>query len=488
MLAYWDRGLTCRFANRAFERWFGVDPQSLVGTALVDLLGPSLFKLNEPYIQGVLNGTKQVFEREVPGRDGSVRHSLATYVPDVVDGEVTGFIAHVTEVTQLKETEAALRAEAAQREGAMEALSESKAALVEAQRLGGVGNWEWTVESDVTVWSDGLYRIFGRDPRQAPPTYAEHPSLYSADSWERLQDAVATCLRTGEPYTLELEYLRVDGLAGWLEARGEAIRSASGAITRLRGTVHEVTLRRRMEDVRVKARGAEAASQNKSQLLSRVSHELRTPLNAIIGFAYLIEKDASLGPKHRRWGETIAGAGRHMLDLVNDVLDMSAAEAGRITMKRVAVEPLAILQECLLHVSSAATAGGITLSGIEAASPVVHVQGDPKRLTQVFNNLLSNAIKYTPAGGRVRVDLTELDHSVEIAIHDTGVGLSSEQLERMFRPFERLGAEATTVPGTGLGLALSKTLVELLGGSLRVNSQVGTGSTFTVSLPKTSRA
>jgi PAS domain S-box-containing protein len=483
MLAYWDRDLRCRFANRAYERWFGVDPDRLVGTSIKDLLGPELFALNEPYIQAALNGDEQVFERVVPGPGGARRHSLATYVPDIADGEVMGFIAHVTEVTKLKETEAALRAEALRREVVMAELRESKAALVEAQRLGGVGNWEWEIAPDITIWSDELYRIFGRDRARLPPTFEEHASLYGKASWARLQSAVLTALRTGEAYTLELEYMRADGQSGWLEARGEVVRGEAGEIAKLRGTVHEISLRHRMEEARVNARAAEAASRNKTQLLSRVSHELRTPLNAILGFSQLCDMDPTLDPKHRQWASTIVGAGRHMLELIDEVLDLSAADSGRIDVQSADVELASIVEESLLQASTAALAGGIALQGLGPEPSAVHVRADPRRLKQVIDNLLSNAIKYTRAGGVVMVALRELGDSVEIAVQDTGIGLTGGQLERMFLPFERLGAETTAIPGSGLGLALSKTLMELMGGGIRVESLPGKGSTFIVSLP-----
>jgi PAS domain S-box-containing protein len=487
MLAYWDRDLRCRFANRAYERWFGVDPDSLIGTSIKDLLGSQLFALNEPHIRAALDGREQVFERVVPGPGGARRHSLATYVPDIVDGEVMGFIAHVTEVTKLKETEAALRAEAGQREIAMAQLRESKAALVEAQRLGGVGNWEWEISPDITVWSDELYRIFGLDPRRLPPTFAEQARLYSEESWERMRSTVSTTMRTGQPYTLELAYVRGDGRSGWLEARGEVVRAETGEITKLRGTVHEVTLRHRMEEARVAAQAAEAASRNKTQLLSRVSHELRTPLNAILGFAQLCEMDATMDPKHKAWAATIVGAGRHMLELVDEMLDLAAAESGRIGVQCVDIELNPILLESLLQASTAAHAGDITLSGCDPDSAPVHVWGDAKRLKQVIDNLLSNAIKYTQRGGTVKLSSSDFGGRVDIVVQDSGPGLSGEQLQRMFLPFERLGAERTATPGTGLGLALSKTLVELMGGSLRVESAPGTGSTFSVSLQRGNR-
>jgi signal transduction histidine kinase len=291
-------------------------------------------------------------------------------------------------------------------------------------------------------------------------------------------------VRTGEPYALELEYVQADGQHGWLEARGEVVRGETGEVTKLRGTAHEVTLRHRMEDVRVEARATEAANRNKTLMLSRVSHELRTPLNAILGFSQLCEMDATMDPKHRRWAATIAGAGRHMLELVEEVLDLSAAELGRIDVRRADIELTSILQECLLHASAAAVAGEITLRGVDPASAPVRVLGDAKRVKQVINNLLSNAVKYSRAGGLVEVTLSDLGNGVEIAVQDTGIGLTREQLERLFLPFERLGAEATATPGTGLGLALSKRLVEMMGGSIRVESHAGMGSTFIVSLQK----
>jgi len=484
MLAYWDRDLRCRFANRAYERWFGVDSDSLVGTSIKDLLGPQLFALNEPHIRAALNGIEQLFERVVPGPDGVQRHSLASYVPDVVDGQVVGFIAHVTEVTKLKETEAALRAEASQREIAIAQLRESRAALVEAQRLGGVGNWEWEIAPDITIWSEELYRIFGRDPTRLPPTFAEHLHLYREESWKRLQAVTSTILRTGEPYTVELEYTRGDGQVGWLEARGEAVRGEAGDIVKLRGTVHEVTLRHHMEELRIEALTAEATSRNKTQLLSRVSHELRTPLNAILGFSQLCEMDQAMEPKHRQWAATIAASGRHMLELVDEVLDLAAAESGRIHVQNSDIELNPILRDCLLQASRTANAGGITLRADVSDSAPIHVRGDPKRLRQVIGNLLSNAIKYTQPGGLVSVTSSELVDRVENAVRDSGPGLSSDQLKRMFTPFDRLGAEKSVTPGTGLGLTLSKTLVELMGGSLRVESLLGAGSTFIVSLQK----
>jgi len=483
MLAYWDRDMRCRFANHAYERWFGVNPDQLVGTSIRDLLGPELFALNEPYIRGALRGEEQVFERVVPGPGGVRRHSLATYVPDIVDGEVLGFMAHVTEVTKLKETEAALRAEVTERTRANELLRHSEAALLEAQRLGQIGSWEWEVEPDIITWSAELYEIFGCDPTLLPPRYAEHAKLYTTESWEKVGKAVSRALETGQPYTLELEYHRPGGGTGWVEARAEAVRDDTGAVVKLHGTVLEITVRREAQDARLQRDLADAASRNKTQLLSRASHELRTPLNAVLGFAQLCEIDPALPAKHREWAGVIKQSGQHMLNLVEDMLDLSSAELGEMRVARTELDLGELVRAGLPQHALLAEQAQVRLLDQLPRGQALRVMADPQRVRQVVDNLLSNAIKYNRVGGSVALSASVQGAMVELRVEDAGTGLSAAQLQRLFTPFDRLGAEATGIKGTGMGLALTKRLVELMGGQIRVESQPSTGSVFTVALP-----
>jgi diguanylate cyclase (GGDEF)-like protein/PAS domain S-box-containing protein len=248
MLAYWNRDLRCRFANRAYELWFGVHPDALVGQHIQDLLGPELFALNEPYLDAALNGDAQTFERVVPGPGGVKRHSLTNYTPHIVNGKVLGVLVHVSDVSPLKTAEEALRNEIAQRERAHELLRVRTASLSEAQRLGRIGNWSWSVAEDVTTWSDELYRIFRLEPGSSAPSWAEHARIYGAESFSRLQASVEAALSSGQPYALELECVRADGSTGWLEMRGEAERDPAGAVVGLRGTVQDITERRALSD------------------------------------------------------------------------------------------------------------------------------------------------------------------------------------------------------------------------------------------------
>ncbi len=482
LLAYWGRDLRCRYANPAYGRWFKADPEQLIGARMPELLGER-WALNQQHALAALRGVAQTFERHITAPDGSTRYSLAHYVPDIVDGEVLGFTVQVTDFTQAKKAEAALRAEMAERARAYELLRESEVALRETQRLGQIGGWAWDLASDTSIWSEELYALLGCDPALPPPVGAEHGKLYAPHSWEALRAAVRRALKTGESYAVEVEYHRPDGSMGWLEARGETVRNEAGHIVKLRGVVMEITHRRQVQEARLQRDLAEAASRNKTQFLSRVSHELRTPLNAVLGFAQLSEMDETLNPKHRQWAAVIMSSGQHMLDLIEDILDLSGAELGHLNVAPVDMDLSALVLASVAELGMLADQDQVSLVPQLPQGVPLRVMGDPRRVRQIVNNLLSNAIKYNHAGGRVTLSAIDRGPVVELRVEDTGVGMSAAQLQRMFTPFDRLGAESTGVKGRGIGLALAKKLVEMMGGEIRVHSQPGAGSSFAVTLP-----
>ena len=255
---------------------------------------------------------------------------------------------------------------------------------------------------------------------------------------------------------------------------------------------HEQAERARIEAERARAE-AERANEAKSQFLSRTSHELRTPLNAILGFGQLLEM-SELPTMEKESAAHILKAGRHLLNLVNDVLDIARIEAGH---SHLSLEPVAlwdVAQECLNLVRRMALQRGVTLEteGLTQSGPFV--TADRQRFRQVLLNLLANAIKYNRDHGAVTLSYRELPpaptygnvpagHFLRIEVADTGAGLSADDISRLFVPFERLRAESQNIEGSGLGLALSKPLVEAMGGRIGAESEVGTGSTFWVDLP-----
>jgi signal transduction histidine kinase len=228
----------------------------------------------------------------------------------------------------------------------------------------------------------------------------------------------------------------------------------------------------------------EAASRHKSEFLANMSHELRTPLNAILGFSQVL-RDQMVGPVNEKQAEyldDIVSSGNHLLALINDVLDLSKVEAGQVELD---VHPFSLreaLERGVVMVRERATEDGVRVAFV--ADPDVDVvDGDERRIKQVIFNLLSNAVKFTPTGGEVDVSATRVNGEVRVSVADTGPGVAPEDRERIFEEFQQSETGVEHREGTGLGLALSKRYVELHGGRIWLESELGHGSTFTFALP-----
>ncbi len=239
----------------------------------------------------------------------------------------------------------------------------------------------------------------------------------------------------------------------------------------------------KMEKALIEAREeAESANRAKTTFLSQMSHELRTPLNAILGFSQLLYEEM-LGPLNESQKDALKDvlkSGHHLLELINEILDLSKIESGRITLSIEDIHISDLITEVIDLSRPLAVNRGIRI--INEVPKGVYVKGDYTRLKQVFINLLSNAIKYNKDEGYVEIGIEESDKIIKVMVEDSGIGIPKDKLDRLFNPFDRLGREATSLEGTGIGLAITKKLVELMGGSIEVKSKAGQGSTFTVSL------
>jgi signal transduction histidine kinase len=230
----------------------------------------------------------------------------------------------------------------------------------------------------------------------------------------------------------------------------------------------------------------QAANKAKSDFLANMSHELRTPLNAIIGFSEVLEagQAGELTPRQLEYNGEIRNSGLHLLSLINDILDLSKIEAGKMTLElEVASLPL-LLESCLAIVREKALAHGISLA-LQVAPGLDGVRVDVRKFKQMVYNLLANAVKFTPDGGRVRLEARRNGGDwLEFSVHDSGIGIAAKELPRLFAPFEQLdSSRARKYEGTGLGLSMVKRLAELHGGDVNVQSELGKGSTFTVRIP-----
>jgi signal transduction histidine kinase/CheY-like chemotaxis protein len=244
------------------------------------------------------------------------------------------------------------------------------------------------------------------------------------------------------------------------------------------------SLRRRAEaDLKQAIHAAETASNAKSEFISRMSHELRTPLNAILGFAQLIETGipAPTATQKRSVDQILKG-GWYLLELINEILDLALVESGRLALSNEPISMAEVLQECRFMMEPQALAHDVDMRFTEVGHPAF-VFADRTRVKQVVINLLTNAIKYNRPGGSVSVDFSARSGSgLRLHVRDTGVGMATSQLAQLFQPFNRLGREASAEEGTGIGLVVTKRLVELMGGTIGVESTVGAGSEFWVEL------
>ena len=331
--------------------------------------------------------------------------------------------------------------------------------------------------------SEGARKIYGLDPhavmqdsrlildRVHPDDRAEH---------DRSIDVSAASLA---PWKWQGRILRADnGEVRHVQGASQPELQPNGDIL-WDGVLMDVTEIKQAEEHRRAKDEAERMNDAKSEFLSRMSHELRTPLNAILGFGQVLEL-SPLGEQDEHCVQYILKGGRHLLSLVDEVLDLTRVEKGELSFNLTAFSMGRLVQECVGLVSKMAQERGIFCTFADGAGCQVLVRADELRLRQVLLNLLSNAIKYNRKGGRVRVNCRALPEGmVRCQVEDNGEGIPPEGLARLFVPFERLGKELGGAAGTGLGLVVSKRLAEAMGGRLGVESQVQAGSTFWIDLP-----
>jgi len=278
--------------------------------------------------------------------------------------------------------------------------------------------------------------------------------------------------------------VRKDGTRFWANVVITALVDEHGVLRGFGKVTRDLTERRAREAERVAKELSDRASQAKTEFLSRMSHELRTPLNAVLGFAQLLALDA-LRPQQREAVEQILRGGELLLGLVEEILDIAQIEADRLAVSLEPVDVAALVTQCLQLAAPMAAERGVGIVPLPRPGNSVYAVADQQRLNQVLLNLLSNAVKYNRPQGGVWLKLRVDDGRVVLSVGDSGRGIDPAKIDRLFTPFERLGAEGGDVAGTGLGLALSKRLVELMGGTITVESELGKGSIFHLSLKST---
>ena len=378
---------------------------------------------------------------------------------------------------------------------------ESEALLNEAQHIARVGSWELDLLGGELFWSDEIFNLFELDKAKFGATYEAFLNAVHPDDRDDVNAAYTRSLEDRTPYTITHRLQMNDGRIVWVEERCNTDFDGGGKPLISRGTVQDITERKLVEEqleelnadleARVEQRTAEMKAARdeaersnvaKSEFLSRMSHELRTPMNAILGFAQLLELDGAGFDEGQRGNvKEILGAGYHLLNLINEVLDLAKIESGKmeVSMDEVSVDD--VLRQCISLIGSDAKVRQLSLvDHVSGNGYTVHA--DFTRLKQVFLNLFSNAVKYNREQGSITVNGEIIGKQrLRISIADTGEGLSKDDIAKLFMPFERLN-NINNIEGVGIGLVITKHLLELMGGTIGVKSVPGKGSVFWLEL------
>jgi len=308
---------------------------------------------------------------------------------------------------------------------------------------------------------------------------SNHTTLISRDGTEyQIADSAAPILDSGDIVGMVLVF---NDVTEQYKLRQEAVEIR----VQLQQSNNELETRIQMRTAEYlnAKENADNANQAKSEFLSSMSHELRTPLNAILGFAQLFEYDKTLTADQKVNAKEIDKAGHHLLSLINEVLDLAKIESGHIELSMESISLIKVVEECSTIIAPLAASHGISLDFNQPKCSNLFVKADYTRLKQVILNLMSNAVKYNRTNGFINISCTiDNPDAICISVSDSGHGIAEEKLSNLFQPFSRLGAEFGEIEGTGIGLVITKQLVELMNGSIGVESVVGEGTTFWVEL------
>ncbi|HIE04119.1 MAG TPA: PAS domain S-box protein, partial [Candidatus Latescibacteria bacterium] len=483
-----DRDARITYVNPAFEQGVGYSREEVIGkTPAVLKSGKTPPEVYEDMWGTILKGKTWRGELYNRKKDGSLYVAAITISPVLDGGKIEGFVGIQRDVTYQKELEEELRRYLESLERIVEERTREVKTLAKFPEI----------NPNPVLRCDPSGRVLYMNPAARRTFRPVGDSPHLRDVLPEHSEEILNVFRGGGPIMGREVSLgdRTFLVSAVPFPEGESIFVGLQDVTELRRT--QERLQALVEELELQRRRAEDASRAKSMFLANMSHELRTPLNAILGFGGLLDAVGPLNERQKRYVRHILESGRHLLDIINDILDLSRVEAGKVEMKVRPTSVKEIVRQGLSMVQMKARNHNISLS--MDVEDDLRVPADPRMLKQILFNLLSNAVKFTPDGGKVKVTAKraraeELPKRSEteglegewavVSVSDTGIGIAPEDQDRIWREFEQVDNELSRrYEGTGLGLPLTKRLVELHGGRIWVESEPGNGSTFTFILP-----
>lgn len=419
-----------------------------------------------------------------PLQDGTMRWRKVSGRPFYgPDGGFLGYRGTASDVTAQKDAEIAL---ARALDDARQ--SEAKFRSLVANIPGAIYRLSADADRKLVYVSGPIEAITGRSA--ASHMAGGRPAWFGMihpDDHEHARRVIDRSIASQTPFALEYRIVRRDGSVHWVFDRGQIFASPDGRGSYCDGVMFDITDRKMAEaDLRAAKDQAESASRAKSDFLAIMSHELRTPLNAIIGFSEMLENEA-LGPignaRYLDYAEDIRVSGKHLLSLINDILDLSKAEAGAMELNEEEVDLGAIVESCIVMVRPRTDQAQISVS-VELAPDLPVVRADERKLRQAILNLLSNSVKYSSVGGEIRITAAATHDGLRLSIADTGIGIAAGDIPKALSLFGQIDSPLNRRnTGTGLGLPLAKRIVEVHGGRFEMDSEFGKGTTVTLEMP-----
>lgn len=370
-----------------------------------------------------------------------------------------------------------------------QALKENRAKLEEAQAIAHIGNWMRDTRADKHEWSDEIFRILGCQPGEIEQSYSNFMSRVHKNDVARLRSVFEHTNESLEPFEAEFRVVQDGGSIVYVRLLGRVNTDENGVVTGGSGTLQDITTQHIFERELMQAKlEAEEGTRSKSLFLANMSHELRTPLNAVIGFSEVLAKEI-FGPlandRYREYADNIQSSGRHLLSLIDDILEYSRLESDSIELQETEFNLLKAAESTKTMLL--AKANEKRISFFLSKNLDIEIRADERKLKQVLINLVNNAIKFTPENGLIELDLAEdSDNFISLYVIDNGYGISKDEIKNVMRPFGRTHYSISkSIEGTGLGLPLAKSIVELHGGMLKIKSNANKpGTTIEIRLPK----